>query len=77
LGVLSGVGECFVVIRAFYPPGDTLSALSEKIIGKAATKSTHQLSGFGCGFAALGHPWLKFIAFFCSSLLWLRLRHAG
>jgi hypothetical protein len=52
--VLSGVGECFVVIRAFYPPGDTLSALSEKIIGKAATKSTHQLSGFGCGFAALG-----------------------
>jgi len=56
-----GVEECFVFIPTLYLPGDTL--LSRNFLGKAATKTgplcggfslSALLSGFGCGFAALG-----------------------
>jgi len=65
-----GVEECLLFIQTFYLPGDTLSAASAIDFRQSRNqnrtplrrfRSWALLSGFGCGFAALGNPWLNFL----------------
>ena len=68
-GVSLSVEECLLFTPTFYLPGDALSALerifslanNQKAMASKQTRICENPSRIGCGYAALGYPWLNLL----------------